>query len=121
VSAADPAWYSQPQFFNFFNGHLFQYDPDITLIPFTGEAWGFDFDVYPAISADNPLPQQEVATWKSTNGVYFATISLETVYFNQGDGPDPAWDAFRIIWTNMIRESGPLPITRFPVPSFRIS
>jgi uncharacterized protein (TIGR03437 family) len=96
VSAADPAWYSQPQFFNFFNGHLFQYDPDITLIPFTGEAWGFDFDVYPAISADNPLPQQEVATWKSTNGVYFATISLETVYFNQGDGPDPAWDAFRM-------------------------
>lgn len=104
VSAAHcqsaPAWYNQPQFFNFFDSPT---GPNIKQVPFTGQAWGGHFDNYPASS--NVTLQQDVAAWKAQSGVYFLTFSFEKVY----GSPNPAWDAFRMRTLNgqYVDQAGP--------------
>ena len=92
AACCQPAWYNQPQFFR---GTGAANDPGIALVPFTGETWGSQFCVYPYPTGAGYL-QQDVATWKARNGVYFASLSLDTIYRSPGVGPDPAWDAFRM-------------------------
>jgi uncharacterized protein (TIGR03437 family) len=96
-----PAWYNQPQFFAVFdfqsvNGSLVSFTGQGSNVPYTGQSWGIQYSVYPVNSGD--YPAQDVAAWKARdqNGPYFASISLDTIYLNQGSSPNPAWDAFRM-------------------------
>jgi hypothetical protein len=79
--ATDPGWYSQPQFFAFFTGYTWGYDPGIMQVPFTGQAWGIGLNFFSCDSYIDSF-RREVAAWKAKNGTYFFTISLGTMYGN---------------------------------------
>jgi uncharacterized protein (TIGR03437 family) len=91
LTAADPAWFNQPQFFAYFSGYVFSVDPLIYQIPYTGQAWG----IHLPNTGTNDYLKSEIAIWKHRNATtpYFCSTNGSAVW---GVPLPPEWDAFRM-------------------------
>lgn len=92
LNAADPAWYSQPQFFDTYSFYTYNVDPLLRQIPFTGQAWGYGF-TYPVPAAEISGAQTEIAAWNGKP--FFAYLNLDAELAPMAKDLLSEWDPFR--------------------------
>ena len=95
LNADDPAWYSQPQFFDTFSFYTFNADPLLRQIPFTGLAKPGDAGLIPVTLQGIVEDRAEIAASRNSE-LDFAYLNLDVELGSLSKDLLSEWDPFRL-------------------------